>query len=64
MTRSRETKYVVELYNAAFNKSMSIYKENYVLGAALSPDGEYIVIASGVPADTDLGCEISIIKRG
>ena len=64
VTRSRETKYVVELYNAAFNKSMSIYKENYVLGAALSPDGEYIVIASGVPADTDLGCEISIIKRG
>lgn len=64
VTRSRETKYVVELYNSAFNKSMSIYKENYVLGAALSPNGEYIVIASGVPADTDLGCEISIIKKG
>lgn len=64
VTRSRETKYVVELYNSAFNKSMSIYKENYVLGASLSPNGEYIVIASGIPADTDLGCEISIIKKG
>ncbi|MGN1408660.1 MAG: DUF5711 family protein, partial [Eubacteriales bacterium] len=40
VTRSRETKYVVELYSAAFNKSMSIYKENYVLDAAISPDGE------------------------
>ncbi len=64
VTRSRETKYVVELYNSAFNKSMSIYKENYVLGAAISPDGEYIVIASGVPSDTDIGCELSIIKKG
>lgn len=64
VTRSRETKYVVELYNAAFNKSMSIYKENYVLDAAVSPDGEYIVIASGIPAQTDLDCEISIIRKG
>lgn len=63
-TRSRETKYVVELYNSAFNKSMSIYKENYIFAAAISPNGEYIIIASGVPSDTDIGCEISIIKKG
>lgn len=64
VTRSRETKYVVELYNSAFVKSMSIYKENYVLGAAISPDGNYIVIASGIPDGTDLDCEISICKKG
>ena len=42
-TRSRDTKYVVDVYNSAFNRTMSIYKENYVLGVAISPDGEYIL---------------------
>ncbi len=64
VTRSRETKYVVELYNAAFTKSMRLYKENYVIDAAISPDGKYILIASGVPSGTDLDCEISIIEKG
>ncbi len=63
VTRSRETKYVAELYNSAFAKSMSIYKENYVLDCALSPDGEYIILASGVPQETDLACEISICRK-
>lgn len=64
VTRSRETRYVVDVFNAAFNKTMSIYKENYVLDAALSPDGTYIIIVSAVPDDTDFNCEIEICMVG
>lgn len=64
VTRSRETRYVVDVFNAAFNKTMSIYKENYVLDAAVSPDGTYIIIASAVPDDTDFNCEIEICMTG
>ncbi len=64
VTRSRETRYVVEVFNSAFNKTMSIYKENYVLDAAVSPDGTYIIIVSAVPSDTDFNCEIEICMTG
>lgn len=64
VTRSRETKYVVEVYNAAFSKTMSIYKENYVLGAAVSPDGSLVMICSAIPSDTDFMCEVSLCKTG
>ena len=64
VTRSRETRYVVDVFNAAFNRTMSIYKENYVLDAALSPDGTYILIVSAVPSDTDFNCEIEICMTG
>ncbi len=62
--RSHETKYVVEVYNSAFNKAMSIYKDNYVLDAGISPDGGRIIICSAVPSDTDFSCEIDICERG
>ncbi len=62
--RSHETKYVVEVYNAAFNKAMNIYKDNYVLDAAISRDGKRIIICSAVPSDTDFSCEIEICERG
>jgi len=63
-SRSRETRYVVDLYNSAFTKVMSIYKENYVLDTALSPDGKLVVICSAVPSDTDFNCEVEICRRG
>ena len=58
--RSRETKYVAKLYNAAFNRTMSIYKENYVIDAGISDDGESIVLVSAVPENTDFSCEIEL----
>jgi len=64
VTRSRETRYVVEVYNAAFRHTMSIYKENYVLDAALSPDGTTVLIASAVPSDTDFRCEAAFCRVG
>ena len=64
VTRSRETRYVVEVYNAAFRHTMSIYKENYVLDAALSPDGTTVMIASAVPDDTDFRCEVAVCRIG
>lgn len=64
VTRSSETRYVVEVYNAAFQHTMSIYKENYVLDASISPDGRSILIASAIPENTDFSCEVSICKVG
>ena len=64
VTRSRETRYVVEVYNAAFHHTMNIYKENYVLDAAISPDGTSVMIASAVPDDTDFRCEAAFCRVG
>ncbi len=64
VTRSGETKYVAELYNSALSHSMSIYKDNYVMDAAISKDGKRIVVCSAVPSDTDLDCEIALYKAG
>lgn len=62
--RSREARYVVELYNASFTKVMNIYKENYVLDATVSPDGKFVAICSAIPSDTDFNCELEICRRG
>ncbi len=64
VTRSNETKYVVELYNEALNHTMSVYKDHYVLDAAVRDDGERIVIVSAVPGQTDFGCEVSLCEEG
>ncbi len=63
-TRSHDTKFVVELTNAAFNRSMASYKDGYVLCAAISPDGEQFLVASAVSSSTDFSCEIEICRRG
>ena len=64
VTRSRETKFVAEVYNSAFTKIMNIYKENYVLDAAISPDGNTVIICSAVPAETDFNLEVEILRTG
>ncbi len=62
--RSRETRFEVRAYNAAFTNTMVIYKENYVLDTAISPDGEVIVICSAITADTDFNCEVELCRGG
>ncbi len=64
VTRSNETKYVVELYNEALSRTMSIYKDHYVMDAALRQDGKRLVIVSAVPGQTDFGCEVSLCAAG
>ncbi|MBE6598077.1 MAG: hypothetical protein E7638_01395 [Ruminococcaceae bacterium] len=64
VTRSGETKYVVKHFNSALSNTMNIYKDNYVLDAAISPDGGKIVIVSAVPSATDFDCEIALHKAG
>lgn len=64
VTRSRDTRYVVSLYNAAFNRIMLSYKDSYVLAAAVSGDGEQFLVASASPSTTDFDCEIELIRRG
>ena len=64
VTRSNETKYVVELYNEALNHTMSVYKDHYVMDAAVRDDGERLLIVSAVPGQTDFGCEVSLVAIG
>lgn len=64
VTRSNETRYVVELYNTALNKTMSIYKDHYVLDAAIRDDGKRLVICSAIPSGTGFTCEISLCEDG
>ena len=62
--RSNETKYVAQLYNGAYNKVLSVYKDSYVFDVALSRDGRTAVICSICPGDSDFDCEIDICERG
>ncbi|MBR4959545.1 MAG: hypothetical protein IKY52_01460 [Clostridia bacterium] len=64
VTRSNETKYVVELYNEALNHTMSVYKDHYVMDAAVRQDGDRLVIVSAVPGQTDFDCEVSLCAAG
>jgi len=64
VTRSNETKYVVEHYNNSLNRTMRIFKDNYVMDAAVSKDGKQILICSAIPFSTDLDCEISLYTAG
>lgn len=64
VTRSNETRYVVEYYNEALSKTMSVYKDHYVLDAAIRDDGSRFVICSAIPSGTDLSCEISLCQAG
>lgn len=64
VTRSNETKYVVQLYNEALNHTMSIYKDHYVMDASIREDGERVVIVSAVPSETDFSCEVSLCAAG
>ena len=64
VTRSNETRYVVEYYNEALSKTMSVYKDHYVLDAAIRDDGARFVICSAIPSGTDLSCEISLCQAG
>lgn len=64
VTRSRETRYVVEVYGSSFSHIMSIYKENYVMDAAISKDGTGVMIVSAVPSDTDFICEVALCLVG
>ncbi len=64
VTRSNETKYVVQLYNEALNHTMSIYKDHYVMDASIREDGQRVVIVSAIPGETDFSCEVSLCAAG
>ncbi|MBR3998647.1 MAG: hypothetical protein IKI93_09945, partial [Clostridia bacterium] len=64
VSKSRETRFVAEVYNASFTKSMNIHKESFVLDAGISPDGKNVIICSVVPSDTDFNLEVEIVRTG
>ncbi len=56
--RARENRYVIDFYDENFKEVSRIYKDKYVMDAALSPDGTRYVIASCEVSGSDLTCEI------
>ncbi len=64
ITRSNETKYAIKHFNSALNHAMTIYKDNYVMDAAISRDGKRIVVCSAVPSATDFDCELALYAAG
>lgn len=63
-TESDEAKYVTEVYNSTLTRTMSIYKDKFVISSAISDDGEYVAIASLSEVGADFACEVSFYKAG
>ena len=56
--RARENRYVIDFYDENFKEISRIYKDKYVMDAALSSDGAHYAIASCEVAGSDLTCEV------
>ena len=63
-TESDKAKYVTELYSSALRRKMSIYKEKYVIDAAIDRDGKTIVIASVDDSGTGFSSEVAFYSSG
>ncbi len=56
--RSRENRYVINIFDENFREVSRIYKDKYVMDADLSRDGAYYAIASCDVAGSDMICEV------
>lgn len=58
ITRARENRYVVTIYDGNFREVSKIYKDKYVMDASLSPDGRRFAIVSCEVDGTGVTCEV------
>ena len=56
--RSRENRYVINIYDDNFREVSKIYKDKYVMDAALSRDGSYYAVASCDVSGSEVICEV------
>lgn len=63
-TESKDAKYLTELYTSAFRKSMTVYKDKYVIASAISGDGDTFALASVAEEGAELYTEISFYEKG
>lgn len=64
VTEGKESKYLVKLYNSAFKLKMTVRKDKYVTGAAISRDGEYFAVSSVYEEGAGFMGEAAFYKRG
>lgn len=64
VSRSSESKYVIDVFNASFKNIERIYRDSYVTGIALDEGGENIAILSSRSDDWTLKSEISFLRIG
>ena len=58
ITRARENRYNVTLYDENFKEVTKIYKDKYVMDVALSSDGSRYAVASCEMTGTAVSCEV------
>ncbi len=58
VTRARENKYVVNFYDRNFRETSKIYKDKYVMTAAVSDDGKNYCVASFDVENGSFTCEV------
>jgi len=61
---SGDAKYVTEVYDSSFKRTMSIYKDKYVIDSAIGKEGETFVIASVAEQGAEFFAEVSFYKEG
>ena len=62
VTRSRENRYLVTVFNENFKEVTKIYKDKYVMDVALDSDGTHYAIASSDMRNSEFVCEVMIGK--
>lgn len=64
LTRSKDSKYMVTVYNSGFEPVMKYHKDKYVIDTALDPDGKNIAVVSAFANGSSVSCEVSFAKVG
>jgi hypothetical protein len=63
VSRSKESKYLVTVYNSSFKEIAKVYKDKFVMGTAFGDSGEYIIVSADVSEST-MSTEIMFCKTG
>ena len=63
-TESDDSKYLTEMYNSAFKRTMTVYKDKYVTASAISKKGDTFAIASVTENGTDFYAELAFYEKG
>lgn len=63
VSRSKESKYVVTVYNSSFREITKVYKDKFVMGTVFGGDGEYVIVSADV-SDSTMTTEIMFCKTG
>ena len=63
-TESGDAKYVTEVYNPDFKRTMSIYKDKYVIDSSISKTGDVFVIISVAESGAEFFAEVCFYKNG